>query len=199
MSPSEIQNLASQIADQMNHQSIRWLELLVTVLIVGFAGYFGAYFGEKGKNRATAEDVAGITKAIKTVEHSFNSLETRMNAQQEMRVACLPERLRVHQQAFVHQRNIMRVMNNKQQINTVSVEMEKWWEENCLYLDKGPRELFIRVVRMMPCHLDDTSPGNAHVLKADWEMVIALRKSIEAAAGLPPIAGEDSDLEPKQA
>ena len=53
-----------------------WLTVLIFALVTGLVQCIVFYFKEKGKNLATKEDIAGITKEIESVKASYNeSLE----------------------------------------------------------------------------------------------------------------------------
>nr|DAN79741.1 MAG TPA: hypothetical protein [Caudoviricetes sp.] len=62
-----------------------WLTVLIFALVTGLVQCIVFYFKEKGKNLATKEDIAGITKEIESVKASYNeSLERhKMELQKE--------------------------------------------------------------------------------------------------------------------
>ncbi|MDD3038613.1 hypothetical protein [Bacteroides sp.] len=62
-----------------------WLTVLIFALVTGLVQYLVFYFKEKGKNLATKEDIAVITKEIESVKASYNeSLERhKMKLQKE--------------------------------------------------------------------------------------------------------------------
>jgi hypothetical protein len=95
----------------MNPQDLTWLiEKLAKFGFVGLVSgglvfflcrnLLGSYLNKKGENLATKEDIAGLTKLVKDVEHGYNVQIEEMKAKQQFRMAALDKRLQVHQDAF---------------------------------------------------------------------------------------------------
>ncbi len=66
-----------------------WLVILIT--IIGLAsGYFGAYLKEKGKNTATKEDIADLTRKVEEVKSEISEKDRISTVKyQQKREACL--------------------------------------------------------------------------------------------------------------
>jgi hypothetical protein len=83
----------------MEVEVITWMQLLANagLLVVGWliGSYFPAYFSEKGRNRATKEDIEAITKKIEDVK------------------AALGSRLHIHQIRYEHEFKILMELSEK--------------------------------------------------------------------------------------
>ena len=106
--------------------------------------YIPAYLSKKAENLATREDIAAITREVERIKNEFTVPIEELKAHHQLRMAALSERLRVQQQAFSLWRSLNRAAHDRddQMLGQRIDECQKWWEENCLYLNAESREHF---------------------------------------------------------
>jgi hypothetical protein len=133
------------------------------IFVVAAAGaYFGAYFRRKGQNLADKEDIEKLTNIVEgvRVQHAkdFENLaqENRkvielMSQKHQLRLAALDRRLKAHQQAFTLWQELDR-NKTTDKIDSVILECQKWWDNNCLYLDTHARMAFIEAIHAARNH-----------------------------------------------
>lgn len=138
MTPEEIQAMAKGLAQG---QAI-WYVL--SACIGGLIAGLGTYVAEKGKNRATREDVQEITRQVKKVEALFNSELSNLNAHHQLRMVAAEKRLDIHQEAFNQWRKLYAVTAtaNWEGIQKQQAIASYWLFENYLYLDPLARKDF---------------------------------------------------------
>jgi hypothetical protein len=131
-----------------------WLSLaspIVTLMIV-VGGYWVGYLQEKGKNRATAEDIGKLTRAVEDIKtenaarlaeisHQNAVLIEQLKSQNQLRAAAIDRRLQAHQEAYELWRKLIGAMHSDD-YDKVVLECQTWWDQNCLYLEKEPRQEF---------------------------------------------------------
>lgn len=69
-------------------------------------------------------------------------LAVRENRKLQWSLAALDKRLAVHQEAYSEWKKIMRAVCGGEDIFNTVLEAEKWWNNNCLYLDPVSRQAF---------------------------------------------------------
>ena len=98
-------------------------EMLLLVLAAGVLwlvvrSFFPSYLGEKGKNLATKEDIAGITqkveevketyaKRLKELEHQNAIVLEQLRSHEQLRLVAVERRLTAHQEAFTLWRRLV--------------------------------------------------------------------------------------------
>lgn len=97
--------------------------------------YFPAYFSEKGKNLATKEDIAEITRRIEDVKHTYALLLEDQRQKGQLRFAALDRRLEVAQQAHVLWWNLLRALHTPEVGDHVQ-KCQEFWVNNRLYLSE---------------------------------------------------------------
>ena len=108
----------------------------VGVFLLVIKYYFPTYFAEKGKNLATKEDIASITREVESVRHEYSALLEELRARHQLRTASLDRRLQAHQEAFTQWRALVTgIIESKNAI----IACQSWWEKNCLYLEPKVR------------------------------------------------------------
>jgi hypothetical protein len=112
----------------------------VAYLLVKF--FLSSYFSEKGKNLATREDIAEITRKVEGVRTEYASLVEELKARHQLRLAAVDRRLQTHQDAFELWRKIMKALHTEE-ISQVTIQCQRWWEQNCIYLEPPVREAFV--------------------------------------------------------
>lgn len=184
----------------------------MTLLLVGiFAGvctllyrsFMPAYYSEKGKNLATREDIALITKEIEAVksaygaqlkelEHQNALLLEEVRGKHQLRLAAVDKRLEVHQQGYTHWRKLMANLQSKE-IGAIVFECQTWWENNCLYLSPSAREAFMvayHSAMIQKSLYEARSDGNA--LKNNLERIAAAGKELVAGVALPSLGESET-------
>lgn len=128
------------------------LTFLWGVFAAGVGAFFGAYFQEKGKNRATSEDIEKLTRVVESVkaesakqlaeiQHQNTVLIEQLRSRNQMRMAAIDKRLQAHQEAFKFWRRLYQHAHSDE-IGAIVQECQVWWEDNCLYLDRTARDAF---------------------------------------------------------
>lgn len=131
-----------------------WLAIaspIVTLLIV-VGGYATAYWQEKGKNRAAAEDIGKLTRAVEDIKtenakqlaemvHQNAVLIEELKSRNQLRIAAVDRRLQAHQEAFALWRKLNQHLSSDRLFEIIA-ECDNWWTHNCLYLEDDAREAF---------------------------------------------------------
>ena len=76
------------------------LTFLLTIIAAGCGAYFGTYLREKGKNLATKEDLAELTRIVEAIKNEHAKELEVVKGRQQLRMAALDKRLQAHQEAF---------------------------------------------------------------------------------------------------
>src|SRR3990172_11560405 len=99
-------------------------------------------------------------------------------------MAALDKRLEAHQQAYTLWLQLRRSVHKK---NTdVVIKCQKWWEENCLYLDMESRKAFMSSIHAVALHPDLTG-GQAtnDKVEENWRYINECGEILIRGAGLP--------------
>ncbi|MEK9802649.1 MAG: hypothetical protein VW475_04480 [Curvibacter sp.] len=187
-------------------------ELLVAALLVLTAGvalllwrwFFPSYLNEKGKNLATKEDIAAITKQVedvkelystrlKELEHQNALVLEQLRAQQQLRLAAVERRLAAHQEAFTLWRRLIGAAHSEG-VHTLVLECQDWWEKNCLYLGAEARDSFNRAYFAASSHRELTRARvDAEEVKANWALLMKAGDDIVAGVQLPSLGNRESE------
>jgi len=182
-----------------------WWLYLVLFLVAGVAGFLGAYLQQKGKNLATKEDIAEITREVEQVHSEYAKrmedllqqnrlLLEQHKTRHQLRLAALDRRLQVHQEAYTLWRKLLANVHKEQEIGSVVMECQDWWDKNCLYLEPKSREAFNRCYDAAFRHRDLLKGrANSKDIRENWSTVMEAGKVIIEAVALPAI----KDLETK--
>ncbi|CAG4919194.1 hypothetical protein [Paraburkholderia saeva] len=181
-----------------------WLSLaspIITLLIVA-GGYGVAYWQEKGKNRATAEDIDRLTRTVESIKtenavslanltHQNGLLLEQLKSRQQLRVAAIDKRLQAHQEAFTLWRGLM-AFAHSERVGEVIVECQTWWEHNALYLEPQVREAFNRAYFAAASHrslvnVPDREESTAATVRENWKLIMEAGDVILEAVELPAL------------
>lgn len=184
MTPEQIQAMAKGLVEG---QAI-WYVL--SACIGGAIAGFGTYLAEKGKNRATKEDIAAITLEVKKVEDVFNRGLADLNAHHQLRMVASERRLQAHQEAFDCWRLLYVGVNTGRYEVTqqYSIKCMQWLFGNYMFVEEKARADFsIAIVAANEMTSKDgvlLDPGQKDevIQKLD-----AAQKSILEAVELPPM------------
>ena len=140
MTPEEIQAFAQGL---ISGQSV-WYVL--TPVVGAASAYLGAHLAEKGKNRATKEDIGEITKAVGKVNAEFNEKLEELKAQHQLRMVAAERRLQAHQEAYTHWQSLVSaiIQLDKHQTFQLASEAKTWYVKNCIYLTQTSRQAFVK-------------------------------------------------------
>lgn len=189
------------------------LDVVILVAIAGLAAlvkwYLPSYLTEKGKNLATKEDLAAITREVESVRHEYAvrlenlAQQNRLILEQgsrrhQLRMAALDRRLDIHQQAYLLWVKLVGSVYRENQLGDVVMECQDWWQRHCLYLDGSARQAF-RDAYMAATHHHDLVKAHedAQVLGESWATIMRAGELVVTAVELPPIAGVDSGIQDK--
>ena len=186
------------------------LNVLMAFIIALFArGFLPSYFGEKGKNLATKEDIEAITTKVEAIRAEYSRAlqlqshqdqrqrdhENRMHA---MRLAAVDKRLEAHQQAYVLWRKLVASVHHSDRIGAVILECQAWWEKHCLYLDDEARQAFYDAYISAGAHGDllqgDRTADAVRDARENWQHIIGAGQVIVRGAALPPLAQSEHTI-----
>lgn len=154
--------------------------------------FLPAYFGEKGKNLATREDIGELTRKVEEVRSDYAMIVERFRATSQLRLAALDKRLQAHQEAFELWRRLVPAAH-RDDIGDVVRECERWWNANCLYLSAEAREAFSDAYFYAMNHRSHLQiRGNSAELEANWKKITGAGDVIVRSVDLPPIAGGET-------
>ena len=163
----------------------------VAYLLVKY--FLPSYFLEKGKNLATREDIAEITRKVEGVRTEYASLVEELKARHQLRLAAVDRRLQTHQEAFELWRKIMKAVHTEE-MGPVTIECQHWWEQNCVYLEPPVREAFVTAY-IGASHHNSLVKGQveAHLVQSNWNSITCFPDVLFKAIQLPAL----SELEAK--
>jgi hypothetical protein len=160
---------------------------------VFFAAFFlkhflPSYFSEKGKNLATREDIGEITRKVEEVRSEYLLQVESLKAMNQLRLAALDRRLEVHQQAFLQWRKVM-AATLSEEVGKVVIDCQRWWEQNCIYLEPEVRKAFVVAYSaanmhhsLINCLAEDS------VIKANWDLIADFPRALFEAIQLPELS-----------
>lgn len=183
-----------------------WLSLaspIVTLMIVA-GGYCIAYLQEKGRNRATVEDIGRLTRAVEDIKtenaarlaeisHQNAVLIEQLKSQNHLRAAAIDRRLQAHQEAYELWRKLIGAMHSDD-YGKVVLACQTWWDQNCLYLEKEPRQEFYQAymfagsVRQRSQYSDRMSQDALDVARENERKIYECGNVIVRAVELPALA-----------
>jgi len=159
--------------------------------------FLPGYLSEKGKNLATKEDIAKITEEIEKVKIRYTMSVEQYKANHQLRLAALDKRLHAHQEAFVFWRKLVAHAYHEN-IGMVVLEVQEWWEKNCLYLEPQARQAMSDAYIYAGSHRSLVAGGamrrdDAYVaqIKDSWSHVIGAGEIILKAVELPPLTSQE--------
>jgi len=180
-----IRELISLIKDlKAGGVSVEWISIFIIGIIVLIASYLGSYIRIKGQNLATKEDISEITKKIEGIRADYAKQLENHSHHNRLKMAALDKRLEAHQQAYTLWLQLRRSVHKK---NTdVVIKCQKWWEENCLYLDMESRKAFMSSIHAVALHPDLTG-GQAtnDKVEENWRYINECGEILIRGAGLP--------------
>lgn len=153
--------------------------------------YFPGYLFEKGKNLATKEDIADITRRIEDVKHPYASLLEEQKQKGQLRVAALDRRLEVAQLAYVRWWNLLRALHTPDVRSEVE-KCQEFWVNNRLYLSEDVSFAFRRAYMAAGDHesLKDVArhdPSQRTELSENFRRITGAEEIIVQSVAIPPL------------
>lgn len=191
MSPEEIQAMAKGLAEG---QAV-WYVL--SAIIGGLITGAGAYLAEKGKNRATKEDIGQITQAVEAVKSEFSEKLEDLKAHHQLRMVAAERRLQAHQEAYTHWQGLYDAalslgpdIDGPAKLKNEIGLSRNWYLKNCIFLGPRSRTAFSSASGAAVIHLvrvnDDTFSGNDYL--RNWQVLEDASKIILEEVELPVIS-----------
>lgn len=168
------------------------------IVVFAFLYYMKSYLNKKAENAATKEDLTNLTEIVEEVRNKYAVILERTKSRYQLRVAALDKRMDAHQKAYTTLRRLAhsRALKEEDFIELV-IEAQKWWEENCLYLDERARKAFIGGVNNVSLHRDlyqAPSPRDVKQLEKLWDDIAKSIDDVVKSVELPTIK-EDLNLD----
>lgn len=138
MTPEEIQAMAKGLAEGQA------LWYLGSAVIGGAITGLTAYLAEKGKNLATKEDIAKITREVEEVRDQFIRGVEDLKAHHQLRMVAAERRLQAHQEAFSLWKEITFAVycRKESEVEIRARDCSEWFNKNCIYLAPESRASF---------------------------------------------------------
>lgn len=140
MTPDEIQAMARGLAEASGGNA-QWIGYLVAAIAGGALSYFGGYLAERGKNRATKDDIKEITDSIEGVKAEYTRQMEQLRALHQLRFVAAEKRIQAHQEAFTQWSDIMQLLTltGRDQAAQRLDEFKTWHTKNIVYLSPNSR------------------------------------------------------------
>jgi hypothetical protein len=160
-----------------------------------------SYAQEKGKNLATKEDIAAITREVEGVkaeyaqkllalEHSNELILERTQQRHQLSLAALEQRLQAHQEAFARCYELREISGNQvteaEAVKTLN-DSSQWWRRNCLYLSPEASKAFISACNAAGGLLGTRREPNDREGKL-WDALAQASEEIARSVKLPGIS-----------
>ena len=163
------------------------------VVFILLKSFLPSYLAEKGKNLATKEDVAQITREIEAVKSEYALVLEELRARNQLRMAALDRRLAAHQEAFTLWRELLGAVHSDK-VGGVVLKCQAWWEKNCLYLSSPVRESFSDAYTSAHSHHGYLqSRTDAKLVEENWARIMKAGNDIVAAVQLPGLTTAEKD------
>ncbi len=159
-----------------------------------FKSFFGEYLGGKGKNLATKQDVAEITRRQEEAKLEVDEIRERLRSESQMRVAAVEKRFEAHQQAHTLWFELWRSVHHKNGHDVV-MKCQRWWYAHSLYLEPEPRAAFKAAYMAAADHptylKGPRDQEQSKTIRSNWRVIMAAGEAIERAVKLPPLAASE--------
>lgn len=181
-----------------------WQAWLLTVIILGALVCLGSYLAERGKQRAIREVLKGTTQIVEEVRSLYAAQLEDQRLTNQLRLAALEERLKVHQEAYVWWRQLVRNCNKPKEGPETAFKCQEWWMEHCLYLSGDVRDALYKCFWAAFGHAELLrEPRDGDINKAvkereeNWQRIMRAGEIILGSVSLLAMPDEKS-LTPKE-
>jgi hypothetical protein len=188
MTPEEIQAMAKGLAEG---QAIWYL---LSAVIGGAITGLGGYLAEKGKNRATKEDVGTLTQEVERVRADFNRQLEDLKAHHQLRMVAAEKRLQAHQDAYSQWRSLLIATTTAQSevINMQFAKAESWFHSNCIFLGPSSREAMADALKSVWAHNQlDIKTADPNLVMRIWQGIERAGNVFLAEVDLPPMSQQE--------
>lgn len=166
-----------------------------TVVFLLLKSFLPSYLSEKGKNLATREDIARITDEIEKVRVQYTALVEEFKARHQLRLAAVDRRLQAHQEAFTLWRRL-RSSIHTENVDSVVLECQDWWNKNCLYLSAEAREAFLDAYFAAGNHAALVQSRDRVAVNENFAKITGAGTTILAAVELPALGEREQRVLP---
>lgn len=153
--------------------------------------FIPGYLAEKGKNLASKEDIAQITKKVESVKHEYNLLLQNTISKEMLRSSLLEKRMEAHQGAYLLAGKLVKQIEaDSSTRDHLDTEYSNWYSENCLYLDAIPRESLDVIYKCFCNHTARRYNPNAPTCANDdenWERMLSAFEQLGNEFKLPQL------------
>lgn len=172
MTPVEIQAMAKGVAEATGGNA-QWIGYLVAAIAGGMLSYLGGYLAEKGKNRATKDDIKAITDSIEGVKAEYTRQMEQLRAVHQLRFVAAEKRLQAHQEAFTQWSEIMQLITAQRREDALTrlEDFKTWHSRSNVYLAPNSRAQYDRFVGGVSFFLQailNPRPQDAVAVFAAW-------------------------------
>lgn len=191
MSPEEIQSMAKGLAQG---QAVWYLG---SAVIGGAITALGAYLAEKGKNRATKEDIGQITQAVEAVKSEFSEKLEDLKAHHQLRMVAAERRLEALQQGYSLWQELFqaaaRMRESREMVDEQVERYKVWLYQNTIYLGPTGRKAVLDAIRAGLQHAAfmsnrATAVENADALMENWTNLENVANVFLEEASLPSLS-----------
>jgi hypothetical protein len=189
-----------------------WLiTIIVNLAIAAVAAFGGAYWTEKGKGLAIKQDIEKLTQTVESIKaehasqlaqivHQQTVLIEQARFRHQIRIASMDRRLQAHQEAFTLWRQMLKIVHNEGDAGVIG-QCQKWWEENCVYLEADVRDAFNRAYFAVADHktlLNVQQRGESEIraVQENWKLIMSTGDIILKAVELPALNEREQKLTP---
>lgn len=170
--------------------------IILQLFVLGVLVYFGAYLKGKATNLAKREDIrelTGIVESIKRLhadEMAKLSHERQLQIQKldqlnDLRLAAVDERLKVHQEAYSLVFRMLGAVANREEAIATLKECECFWHSRSLYLPEVAREAFDKAMAALSAAESTFRPGSQVTPTENRKKITNALRVIEKCVNLP--------------
>lgn len=205
MEPEKLRTIIEEAVK--NAAQFKWWAYVTMLIFAGFGSYLGTYLRKKAENKALHEDLEKITdkvegikslyaKEMENISHQNRLIIDQSSRRHQLRLAALEKRLDAHQQAYTLWRKLVGVVHKEEQVNSVVMECQDWWNKHCLYLEADARKAFVHAyLTAGDHHLLIKAHAQADDVKSSWAIIMLPGKLLVEGVELPTIAEDEAQQE----
>lgn len=196
MSPEEIKAFAQGL---MSGQSVWYVFMPV---VAAGAAYIGSYCAERGKNRATKDDIGKITEAVEAARLEFSKQLEDLKAHHQLRLVASERRLQAHQEAFAKWSHLAEILGGGryEEVTKNLADLKEWSRLNCLFLGQKGRKAVNDAISYITILLNlrnehrrgDPIENGLELLK-DWQEFALLGNVFLSEVHLPSMSQAELD------
>lgn len=163
------------------------LTFVLLGLAAGGGAYLGSYLREKGRNTATREDIADITREVEKVRMQSTTAVELLRQEHRKGLIAFERRLDAHQEAYVHWNTIVQRLDAGT-VGPYVLECREWLTRNCFSLDIEARIALRDACERAENHSAIAAKGDRDAVRENYLAIAQVGEIIEGAVELPAIA-----------